>query len=194
MKTQVEEDLEVALKLISGATLNDNQRGRADGSMLLAAARLLEAVLDDIRYSYNDMPLGSQASKEIIMYLERARLFGDGLVPTGLHRGYDDSAVTEITFATKGMGLKTAFIESELWIEEWLWSAYNGYKRSGGFAGLTLKKYVSRMRPESEAPKKKRLFGKQIDSEETVDEEVLYNVKRKVRQKAPRLKVRMGRI
>lgn len=184
-----------AVELLDSIQLSSNSKGLAVGCLLQASKTILDSVSSYFKYSRNtnEELLDSVEWQTVIMQMRFARLHIEGLVPTKLDR----DAARDLVFDLKGFGYRMVMEYNILWVESWMLTAYQQFIKNGGFAGLSIKKYMAKMRPlpESTATTKKRVFGeRRIDGEDTVEEEVLYNVKKKVRHKAPRLKRRMGRM
>ena len=166
----------------------------------LSAACLLEAVkylLDIVEghFEYPDLAsidVTSETSPYILKHINKAKLYAEHLRPLEV----EPYKAKDLKYDFRNYNIKMILVDGGLWVEDWFKSAYQHYDYNGGYAGLSFKKYISKMRPSAEttATNKKRIFKHQkIDGEDTVDDETLFNVKRKVRQKAPRLKNRMGR-
>lgn len=101
----------------------------------------------------------------------------------------------------KRLSIPVVYHKEAFWVPEWVKVAIDWYRKNDGYAGMKFKKYISKMRPVEEpdekpwrpaprnAPPHIRIQGLPPEDEE--DEP---NYRRKVRDKAPRMKRGMGRI
>ena len=192
--TPQEEAIDIAEQELNNIQLSNTSEGLAIACLLDATKALLDVIRSRFKYKYHDSEIMNAGSQyQILKHMRMAKMYSSDLVPSELNRDQAKDVVSNL----KGLGIRMVMEDDTLWVEEWLKVAYQQYHKNEGFAGLSFKKYICKMRPlaESTSTNKKRVFSKQrIDGGDTVEEEVLYNVKRKVRQKAPRLKNRMGHI
>ncbi len=188
-----EEAADAALRHLETITTSSTARGKAATCLLAAAKTAVMALTQVFKYDYGERVLEKETHQSIVRMLDYSRLYAKGLDRSELNSSLNG----ELVSAIRGLNIDHEVYADALFIEPWALAAYKMYVKSDGFAGMTLRKYISRMRPNAPEPvvKKKRVFSTQrIAGEDTVDDEVLHNVKRKVREKAPRLKPRMGRI
>ncbi len=191
----VSQQVEVAQKakeLLESIQTIDNPRGRAMNSLIAALTRGIQCLSTAIEYDRGEDILELGDIEEINDNLRCSRFYVRGLIP--ISSSVDKEAMF---WSLEPFSLGIEYTKETIWAPEWVVAAHKAYTKAGGFAGLSFKKYISMLRPNATPvePKKRRVFGKhKVDGEETVDDETLFNVKRKVRDKAPRLKPRMGRI
>lgn len=99
----------------------------------------------------------------------------------------------------KRLSIEVVRHKGHYWVPEWVATAIKWYRQNDGFADLKFKKYISQMRPVEEPDEKPwrpapKNAPPHIRARGIQDEEDEPNYRRKVRDKAPRMKRGMGRI
>lgn len=154
--------------------------------------------------TYKDSSVSEGTSGMVYHHLTTARLRAKGFVPISEDLAHDLTAITPEW--GKDMRLLDIQVEKHgerFWGEDWMTDAIKIFIQNNGYAGMKFQKFMRQImaaqngvvdnrayaRPPKNAPPHVRRQGYQPETEE---EE--YNVKRKVRHKAPRMKRGMGRI